>query len=393
MKFRRPRFQAYRGVGLERDVKALGWTSCFQDIASEMVYPLLPQFVLLLGGGAMALGVIESVAEGVLAIFKGAAGAWSDRAGRRKPFVSAGYGLSALTRPIMAVAAAPFHVGLLRSLDRLAKGLRTAPRDAVIGEVTPVSKHAAAFSFHRGLDHLGAAIGPLVAAGILYLAPGHLRLVFVAATIPALAGWAIAQFGVREPQRVETKSTSPAPRKAVPARLKRPLAAFFIFSLGNASDAFLILRADQLGWSPIQITLLWSVFHVAKWLVSAPGGRVADRIGPRRALLAGWSLYIVAYLGFGVTASTGPVILLLGIYALYYGLAEGAERALILAIGGPELGAGRTLGAFHLASGLGTFAASMLFGAIWELQGPSTAFLTGAVLAGLAGFVLGGRER
>lgn len=393
MRLRRPDLRAYRGVGLSRDVKALGWTSCFQDIASEMVYPLLPQFILLLGGGAMALGVIESAAEGILAIVKGAAGGWSDRAGRRKPFVSAGYGLSALTRPFMAIAMAPFHIGLLRSLDRLAKGLRTAPRDAIIGEVTPTAQRATAFSFHRGLDHLGAAIGPLVAAAILFFAPGRLRLVFAIATVPALVGWAIAQYSVREPRRARSANQDPQAATPLPDQLKRPLAAFFIFSLGNASDAFLILRADQLGWSPIQVTVLWSTFHVAKWFASAPGGRLADRIGPRQALLLGWSFYILAYLGFGATASPVPVILLLGVYALYYGLAEGAERALILDLGGSGLGTGRALGAFHLASGLGTFAASMLFGAIWELVGPAAAFVTGALLAGVAGLVLGRRRR
>lgn len=386
----------YRGAGLRPEVKALGWTSCFQDIASEMVYPLLPQFLLALGGGAVALGAIESLAEGTLALIKGAAGEWSDRVRRRKPFVVSGYGLSALTRPLMALAVTPLHVGAIRAADRLAKGLRTAPRDAIIGEVSETSQRAAAFSFHRGLDHLGAAIGPLIAATILYLAAGRFRLVFALATIPALIGWSIAQFGVDEPPapKIAARFRTPGGLPRLPAALRRPLAALFLFSLGNASDAFLILRADRLGWTPIQVTILWSGFSLAKWFVSAPGGRIADRIGPRRSLLTGWGLYALAYLGFAASRSAAPVVACLALYAAYYGLTEGAERALILELAGKDAGAGRALGAFHLTTGTGTFAASLLFGAIWALVSPAAAFSTGAGLSVCAGliFMLGRRR-
>jgi MFS family permease len=392
----RRRFGVYRGSGLQPEVKALGWTSCLQDIASEMVYPLLPQFLLLLGGGAVALGAIESAAQGILALIKGAVGEWSDRRRRRKPFVAAGYGLSALTRPLMALAMTPFHVGAIRATDRLAKGLRTAPRDAIIGEVSGAEQRAAAFSFHRGLDHLGAAIGPLIAALVLYLAAGRLRLVFALATVPALAGWSIVQFGVRESRPSEATGPRHADRRplSLPRALRRPLVALFLFSLGNASDAFLILRADRLGWSPIQVTILWSGFNLARWAVSAPGGRVADRIGPRRSLLAGWLVYALAYLGFAASRSAAPVVVFLALYALYYGLAEGAERALILELAGPSAGAGRVLGAFHLTTGMGTFLASLLFGSIWELASPAAAFITGAVLSVGAGIVfISGQRR
>ena len=186
----------------------------------------------------------------------------------------------------------------------------------------------------------------------------------------------------------------PQPGRGLRPTLRRPLAALFLFSIGNASDAFLILRADSLGWSPLQITLLWSGFNFAKWLVSAPGGRIADRIGTRRSLLTGWALYALAYLGFAMSSSATPVVVFLALYAAYYGLAEGAERALVLELAGPKAGAGRVLGAFHLTTGMGTFAASLLFGAIWELASPSAAFMTGAVLSCCAGvvFMLGRRR-
>jgi MFS family permease len=407
----------YRGAGLPRTVKALGLTSFLQDVASEMVYPLLPAFLASLGGGPVALGAMESAAEGALALLKGAAGRWSDRVGRRKPFAAAGYGLSAATRPLMALATAVWQVVGLRVLDRIAKGLRTAPRDAMIADATPPTDRGFAFAFHRGLDHLGAAVGPLLAALILAAEPGRVRLVFALATIPAVAGWLSLQLGTREPRRAAPRADgspltaapsddgattspneSPLPRqggratvRGVPPALRRPLLAFFLFSLGNASDAFLLLRAAQLGYSPTGLAFLWSAFHVAKWLASAPAGRVADRLGPRRPILLGWAIYALVYIGFG-HASTGFAVLpLLVLYAVHYGLTEGAERAMVVQLagaGGRAMGAGTALGAYHLTTGLGVFAASLLFGILWERLSPSVAFDLGAVLAATATVVL-----
>lgn len=377
----------YRGGGLPRTVKALGATSFFQDVASEMVYPLLPAFLASLGGGPLVLGAMESIAEGVLAIFKGLAGRWSDRVGRRKPFVSAGYGLSALTRPALAIAAAPLHVVLLRAADRLAKGLRTAPRDALIAEATAPEQRGFAFSFHRGLDHLGAAVGPLLAALLLWLAPGRVRWVFALATVPALVGWSIVQLAGRETGSPGPQQ-DPGERQKVPRALLGPLGAMFLFSLGNASDAFLLWRAAELGFSVLALTLLWSGFHVVKWLASAPSGRLADRLGPRPLVLGGWLVYAAVYAGFAAASSALAVALLFAAYALYYGLVEGAEKKLVVELAGPALGAGSSLGAFHAATGLGTFGASLLFGWIWQEFSPARAFLTGAALAATACGVL-----
>ncbi len=389
---------SYRGAGLPGTVRSLGATSFFQDVASEMVYPLLPRFLVALGGGPALLGVMESVAQGLQAVIQGAAGRWSDRAGRRKPFVAGGYGLSALGRPLMALAAATSHVVALRAIDRLAKGLRTAPRDALIAEATPESDRAFAFSYHRGLDHLGAACGPLAAALVLLASDGSLRLVFALATVPAVVGWAVVQFGVREPGRPEVAAAAaprpPAPFR-VPRRLRLPLVAFFLFSLGNASDAFLLLRAGEVGYSAAGVTLLWSGFSVAKWLASAPAGRWADRIGKRRPILAGWAIYAVVYLGFA--AVEGPVGLaaLLALYALFYGLTEGVEKALVVELTGGETGAGTSLGVFHFATGTGVFLSSLLFGAVWEWASPFAAFALGAALAASASLLLAasGRSR
>jgi len=378
----------YRGRGLTPTVKALGATSFFQDVASEMVYPLLPAFLAALGGGPLVLGAMESIADGVLAILKGLAGRWSDRAGKRKPFISAGYGLSALIRPGMAVASTALQVVVLRAVDRIAKGLRTAPRDALISEATPAADRGYAFSFHRGLDHLGAAVGPLLAAAILWSSPAGVRWVFGLATIPALVGWIVVQWAARESGTVIAARAAAPPPGSLPRALRLPLAAMTLFALGNASDAFLLLRASQIGLSAIGLTFLWSGFHVCKWLASAPSGRIADRIGPRPLILTGWLVYAGVYAGFARAASAAAVLALFAVYALYYGVTEGAEKKLIVELAGGALGAGSSLGAFHAATGVGSFFASLLFGFLWQRFSPAAAFLTGAGLALIAAAAL-----
>ncbi len=385
-------WRLYSGRSLPANVRALALTSFLQDVASEMVYPLLPGFLTLLGGSAVTLGAMEAAAEGVLALVKGWAGRASDRAGRRKPFVVSGYGLSALARPLLALATRPLHVVLLRSGDRLAKGLRTAPRDALIADSTPEPHRGFAFSFHRGLDNLGAATGPLLAAAVLALAPGRLRLVFALATVPALLGVATVAWRVRELAAAaapEARATAPraAAAKQLPRALGLPLLAVFLFSLGNASDAFLLLRAAALGCGPLGLTLLWSGFNVAKWACSAPSGRLVDRLGPGPPLLAGWALYAVVYAGFAFAAGIVPFFALLALYAGFYGLTEGAERTLVVALAG-DVGHGTVLGAYHLAGGAGLFLASLLFGLVWQEVSPRAAFLLGAALALLAAAVL-----
>ncbi len=389
--------RAYRGRDLPPTVRRLGSASFFQDVASEMVYPLLPGFLAALGGGAAVLGAMESAADGVLALVKGWAGRASDRLGRRKPFVVAGYGGSALARPLLALAATASQVVALRLWDRLAKGLRTAPRDALIADAVAPADRAYAFSYHRGLDHLGAACGPLFAAALLLFFPDGVRTVFLLATLPALVGFATVAFGLpREAalraqaqsgeSRARPSGTSPA--TPLPRPLRAALVAFFCFALGNASDAFLLLRAADLGLGAVGLTLLWSAFHVVKWLASVPGGRLADRIGRRRAILLGWALYAAAYAGFASATRPIALCLLVALYAAFYGLTEGAERALVVELAGAGMGTGSALGAFHLAAGMGTFLASLWFGVVWHLFGAPAAFLAGAACAGAAAIVL-----
>jgi MFS family permease len=397
-RFATPHFwRAYRGGDLSPTVRRLGSASFFQDVASEMVYPLLPGFLASLGGGPAVLGAMESGAEGMLALVKGWAGRASDRLQRRKPFVVAGYGASALARPLLALAATASQVVALRLWDRLAKGLRTAPRDALIAEAVAAPQRAYAFAYHRGLDHLGAACGPLLAAGLLLVWPGDLRAVFLLAALPALAGFLTVAFGL--PREAGRRASSSAPQgalgrsaalTALPPELRGALGTFFLFSLGNATDAFLLLRATEVGVGAVGLTLLWSAFHVVKWLLSVPGGRLADRFGRRASILLGWALYALAYAGFALTSNPAGLLALLALYAAFYGLTEGAERALVVELATPGGGtnAGAALGAFHLATGVGSLLASLWFGFVWSQFGAPAAFFAGAALAGAAGLAL-----
>ncbi len=397
----------YRGRDLPPTVRRLGSASFFQDVASEMVYPLLPGFLKALGGGPAVLGAMESGSEGVLALVKGWAGRASDRLGKRKPFVVAGYGASALARPLLALAATASQVVALRLWDRLAKGLRTAPRDALIAEAVSPEERAYAFSYHNGLDHLGAACGPLFAAALLLLWANATRTVFLFATVPAIVGFLTVLVGLpREKGRLApmpprpplaqgasrtAPQDSPADRARAPA-LPRPLrgalAAFLIFALGNASDAFLLVRASDVGVGAVGLTLLWSAFHLVKWLASVPSGKLADRVGRRPAILAGWLCYGLAYVGFALASRPLVLCSLLALYAASYGLTEGAERAFVVELAGSRSGAGTALGAFHLASGVGTFLASLWFGLVWQFASAPAAFLAGAACAVGAAVIL-----
>ncbi len=361
-------------------VRRLGVVSFFQDVASEMVYPLLPAFLALLGGGATLLGAMESIGEAAVAFVKGWAGRASDRWGRRKPFVLWGYGASALARPAMALAISAPQVVVVRIWDRIAKGLRSAPRDALIAAAVEPERHAAAFAYQRGLDHLGAAVGPLVAAGLL-AAGLPLRWVFAAAILPALVGVAIVARAVYDDPPLAAATRVSQRLGADRGPLQRVLPAAFLFGLANASDAFLLLRAGDLGASPAELAFGWSGFHVVRWAASAPGGRLADRIGSGTALLLGWTLYAALYFGFGLATDLLTFVVLAVPYAAYAGLVEGSERAFAVERGGGIAAAGSSLGAWQRALGFGATGASLLFGLLWQELSARVAFSVAALLA------------
>jgi MFS family permease len=369
---------------LPRAVKALGLVSLLTDASSEMIYPLLPAFVTgTLKAGPAFLGAVEGLAETTAALVKLAAGRLADRLPRRKPLVVAGYGLSSATRPLMALATLPAHVLVVRLLDRMGKGVRGAPRDALLADVTPEDRWGRAYGFHRAMDHAGAVVGPILASAVL-LFTTDLRTVFALAAVPAVLAVAALVFGVREEARGRPE---PAPAKEGAGSLRpglRPyLVVLALFTLGNSSDAFLLLRAQEAGVSLTAIPLLWAFHHVVKSAASTAGGSLSDRGGRRKAIVAGWAVYALVYAGFSQARTATHVLLLFAAYGLFHALTEGPERALVADLAGPG-GRGRAFGLYHAVTGAALLPASLLTGYLWQAFSPAVALGTGAALAAAA---------
>jgi MFS family permease len=338
----------------------------------------------VLGGNRFHLGVIEGAADSVSSLLKLWAGGRSDVAGRRKAFVVAGYALAACTRPVLAVVTAPWQLFLVRFGDRIGKGIRTSPRDALIADTTSPDMRGRAFGFHRAMDHLGAALGPLLAAAYLAWRPGDVRTLFVLALVPGLTIVALLGYGLREPAAVGP-SREPLHFSLRPfdRNFRRLLIALFVFTLGNSSDAFLLVRAEELGVPPVQLPLLWCAFHVLKSAGNLWLGRGVDRWGPRPFLFVGWSLYACIYLGFGYATAAWHAWGLFLAYAIFYGAAEPAEKTLVGRLADPAQ-KGLAYGWYNCAVGLATLPASLVFGAIYQELGAVIAFGWGACLASAA---------
>lgn len=376
---------------LPREVKALGLVSLFNDSASEMIYPLIPAFLTsVLGIGAVALGALEGFAEAIASILKLVSGRLSDKLGARKGLTVLGYAIPSVARPCIALTTAFWQLFTLRLFDRIGKGIRSAPRDAMIADMVPPEIRGRAFGFQRALDHLGAVIGPLLASAILLAAPGNLRLVFGLAAIPMVGALLILIFAIKE-KRGQIASRQSFKGKLNP-KFWKYLACVFIFTLGNSSDAFLLLRAQNLGIRLALIPILWSAFHVVKAVTSTPGGRLSDSWGRFRVLLVGWGWYGIVYLGFAFAKIPLQVWGLFLLYGVFYGLTEGVERAFVVDLVGEE-NRGTAFGWFHLTVGIGALPASLIFGAIWQAFGPHVAFIMGAGLALVASVMLASMVR
>ena len=382
--------------GLTRPIWLFGWVSLFTDLASEMIYPLLPLFLTtVLKGSAMSLGVIEGVAEAANSALKIVSGRLADSTGRPRRLVLIGYGISSAMRPFIGIATTWLHVLTVRFADRLGKGIRGAPRDAMLADFAPEGQRGRVYGFHRAMDHSGAVLGPLVAALFLYFYPGEYRTLFALTIIPGIIVIAII-LAIPESPRASTPAPSTpaprhpgtsAPRESTPAPLARALAVIFLFALGNASDAFLLLRLSAVGIADLWIPLLWSALHVVKVLSSLAGGELSDRFGRRTLIGAGWLYYAIVYAAFAVTETPALLIAVFLSYGIYFGLTEGVEKAWIADLATPER-RGTAFGYYNAVLGVGALLASVLFGLIWTRVSPQAAFYSGAALAGVATLLL-----
>jgi MFS family permease len=392
-------WQRYRR--LPRNVFAISLVSLLNDASSEIIYPFLPLFLAVsLGASPFAIGLIEGAAESVSSLLKLFAGYFSDRRGRRKGLVVFGYALASVMRPLLAFASSWYQVLAIRLADRVGKGIRSAPRDAMIADAAAPQERGLAFGFHRAMDHGGAVIGPLLGYAIFYFVAADRNnptaadysTVFLVASLPAAAAVLVAAFFIREKPRAErTESTALSTPKlslrGFDANFKRFLLLIALFTLSNSSDAFLLLRAQQAGIETATIPLLWAALHVSKVVSSLVGGDLSDRVGRKRLIASGWILYAAVYGGFAFITAAWEAWALFLIYGIYFGLAEGAEKALVADLVRPEQ-RGTAFGLYNLAFSVTVLPASLLMGALWSWYGPGVAFLASAAIGAISALLL-----
>jgi MFS family permease len=380
-----------------RNVMALAAVSFLTDASSEIIAPLLPLFLVgTLGATVSMVGVIEGSAEAVASLLKLASGWWSDRVSRRKPLIVAGYALASLVRPLVAIAQSATQVLAIRLVDRVGKGIRGAPRDALLAASTPPAFRGRAFGFHRAADHAGAVAGPLIALACLQWLGMPVRQLFWVAAIPGALAVMVAIAFVREQREpsvrasvVATPKTSaaPGPVHALPRSFWLTMLPILVFTLGNSTDAFLLLRASQLGVPTALIPLVWVLLHVVKSASSTPAAALSDRVGRRPLIVAGWVLYAAVYAGFSRATDPWHAWALFGAYGVVFGLTEGAEKALVADLV-PAMRRGTAFGWYQATVGVAALPASIVFGAVWDRYGAPVAFGMGAGLAVVAAIIM-----
>jgi MFS family permease len=399
--------------GVSRNVFFLGWVSLLTDVSSEMIFTVMPLFLLnVLKVGTPIIGLIEGIAEGTASLLKLVSGWLSDRLGQRKSLAVFGYSFSTLAKPFLYIASSWGVVLAVRFSDRVGKGIRSAPRDALVADSTSPNEMGKSFGFHRAMDTMGAVLGLSLAALIVYLVErGGLELTWhafrtlvIAGIGPAVLAVLMLLLFVREKKRgAQPKSGDPTAGQAIcegpskaasDGRFKLFLVIMVLFTLGNSSDAFLILRAQNLGFSVVGVLVLFVTFNLVYALAAMPAGMVSDKLGRKRVIVVGWAIYALSYLGLALASATWQLWLLFALYGLYYGISEGVCRAFVCDLV-PVEKRGTAYGWYHTAVGISLLPASVIAGWLWHLIGPSATFYFGAAMAGAAalGFLLLIRER
>ena len=391
---------------LGRNVIGLGAVSLFTDVSTEMIYPLLPIFLAgALGANASFIGAIEGAAETTASLLKLLSGWWSDRIKSRKPFVVVGYLIASIARPFTAMTRNATQVLAIRLTDRVGKGLRTSPRDALLADSAPPEARGLAYGFHAAADNTGAVLGPLIAFLILKLhgvgaldSSRHLSLhdenairnVFWLSAIPAAIAMVVLILVVKDVPRQGTDAAAaetPGEGSRLTKRFWAYLLVVLLFTLGNSTDAFLLLRANQLGVPVALAPILWAVLNFVKAATGTYGGQLSDKVGRKPLIVGGWLLYAAVYFAFAWAGAPWQAWALFAVYGIFYGMTEGTEKALVADIV-PRARRGAAFGWYNLAIGLGALPASLIFGWIWDRSGATPAFIFGASLALVAAVLM-----
>jgi MFS family permease len=374
--------------GISKNVFVLGLVSFFNDVASEMIYPIVPIFLTsVLGAPVAAVGLIEGFAESTASILKVVSGWLSDKFQKRKPFAVAGYSFSAISKILLSLAFTCPFVLFARFIDRFGKGTRTSARDALIAESSENSVRGRSFGFHRAFDTLGAVVGPMIALLAIHFLNNNFRLIFFLAFIPAFIGILLLLFFVKErKKKADSSPTFHFNWRNLNPSFKIFLLISFIFAFGNSSDAFLILRAQNLGLSLILVVLAYVLFNFTYAIFSIPAGIISDKIGPKKVLLTGFLLFSAVYLFFGLVHSSFFLWLLFPVYGMYMALTEGVGKAYICNLV-PREKTGTAFGVYQTTIGLCTFFASLIAGLLWTYIGVSAPFIFGSILAVISAFL------
>ncbi len=373
---------------LPPNVKTLSWVSFFNDVASEMIYPIVPIFLTsVLKTSIVSVGIIEGFAEATASLLKLFSGIYSDKIRRRKPFVIFGYSLSTLAKPVIGLATGPFGVLLGRLLDRTGKGIRTAPRDALISESVRKEDKGKAFGYHRAFDTMGAVVGPLIALLLVIVFKDNLRPIFFIATVPAIIGVLLLVFVLKEKSRdvtvTEKKVIQKLSFKNLPTSFKLFLATSFIFAIGNSSDAFLILRSKDLGFSTTEAIFAYVLFNIVYAGFSYGAGKLSDGIGSKKILFVGFAVFALVYGTFGLTHTASLLWILFPVYGLYMAFTDGVGKAFVARLI-PQEALGSAFGLYQGVTGIATLFASIIAGFVWSIYGAEYVFIFGAVTATLA---------
>ncbi|MEA4901929.1 MFS transporter [Desulfitobacterium sp.] len=373
--------------GIERNIFFVGLTSFLTDTTTKMIYAIMPLFLVTLGATKTELSLIEGIAESTASVLKALSGWWSDKIGKNKPFMIIGYAFTAVLSPLFAFVTTPLQVLIVRFTERVGKGIRTAPRDSLVAGSSDPGNKGKNFGFHKAMDNSGAILGPLLATGVLMLFPGEYRKVFLLAAIPGLLGLASVIFFVKERKRDKSERLGKISLKDFSPRYYAFLAIIFIFTLGNSTDALLLIKASDIGIADPYIPMIYLLFNAVSVLFAIPAGMLSDKIGRERLIIFGYLLYAMIYFGFGKTSSPAIVILLFACYGLYSAATDGIQKALVSdIIDKSKRGTG--LGLYNCIVGITLLPASLIAGFLYDQVNNQAPFYFGAALALVAAVLM-----
>lgn len=378
-----------RIFGLERNIFFIGLTSFLTDTTTKMIYAVMPLFLLSLGATKTELSLIEGIAESTASVLKALSGWWSDKIRKNKPFMLVGYLFTAILSPLFAFATSPFQVLGIRFAERVGKGIRTAPRDSLIAASTEEGGRGKGFGFHKAMDNSGAILGPLLAAGVLLLFPGDYRKVFIFAVIPAAFGVVSILAFVKERKPTEAHKLGKLRLRDFSGRYYAFLGIVFLFTLGNSTDALLLVKAGDLGVRAEWIPMLYLVFNGVSVIFSVPAGILSDRIGRERLIIAGYLLYAGIYFGFGRVVKLPSIVMLFALYGLYSALTDGTQKAMVSDLVNRDV-RGTGLGLYNSLVGVTLLPASLIAGLLYDHVNNQAPFYFGAGMALLAALLMMG---